>query len=256
MKMNKQKSLLFIVGVILFILQGSTMYAQENQDTLSNKAKQEHKPRRRLSDKLRIIPPPIRELKEYGKDQNHAWECLYDTQLPEWADRCYAVTGEYIGPYPFGVDLYAMNQKSSYKNDFTYPYTVRGIGPEGDSIVVEKKPYDKYKETTTWDTIGGHAIEEFIELTPKDSVWVDLMTLDELREWKFPTWKGPFVYMINKFIILENADLYKIDRNFLYKMEVITSDKIETLKDYPPFTIIRFLTRTHHNWHPSRMGTF
>ncbi len=82
------------------------------------------------------------------------------------------------------------------------------------------------------------------------------MTLDELREWKFPTWKGPFVYMINKFIILENADLYKIDRNFLYKMEVITSDKIETLKDYPPFTIIRFLTRTHHNWHPSRMGTF
>ena len=48
--------------------------------------------------------------------------------------------------------------------------------------------------------------------------------------------------MINKFFITHDEDLYRIDRNFIMKVELLNSSDISALKPFPTFTIIRIFT--------------
>lgn len=79
-----------------------------------------------------------------------------------------------------------------------------------------------------------------------------LVTLDEVKQALYPDLKEPVVFMINKFFITKDEDLYHLDRDFIMKVERVSSTEISPLKDFPPFTIIRIFTQTHHNWHQAQ----
>ena len=50
-----------------------------------------------------------------------------------------------------------------------------------------------------------------------------LVTLDEVKKALYPNLKGPILFMINKFFITHDEDLYRIDRNFIMKVELLNS---------------------------------
>ena len=60
--------------------------------------------------------------------------------------------------------------------------------------------------------------------------------------------------MINKFFILRDQDLYKVDKDFIYNVEVVNLKKCDVLKRGKAFNVIRIFTKTHHNWHPSHIN--
>ena len=67
------------------------------------------------------------------------------------------------------------------------------------------------------------------------------MSLEDIRKKDFPDVKGNVVYMINKFFIMKDVDLYKLDDDFIQHIELVESKDIEALKNNKPFTIIRIL---------------
>lgn len=79
-----------------------------------------------------------------------------------------------------------------------------------------------------------------------------LVTLDEVKKALYPNLKEPILFMINKFFITHDEDLYRIDRNFIMKVELLNSSDISALKLFPTFTIIRIFTWTPHNWHQAQ----
>ena len=196
------------------------------------------------------LPPEIHETID-KKDKNHEYEYIddYGFNDKEWWYKCYSIDGEYIGPNPIGIDRYAVETIDSvtHGKSADVPFMVRGIGPKRDSMWVdmnlEKK---KYK-------IAGHKIwyiQNFRSLKGK----VKLLTLDEVRQKYAPKVKGPVVYMINKFFIMQDVELYKIDKDFIFEVQMVNSKDIEALKKMKKFTIIRIYTRTHHNWHQNFIG--
>ena len=76
-------------------------------------------------------PPVIRETDAYGKDRNHESEWMSDIRFNlRWLPICYTLNGEYVGPSPLGIDLYAYEEESnSTSRELSLPYVVRGIGP-------------------------------------------------------------------------------------------------------------------------------
>ena len=73
------------------------------------------------------------------------------------------------------------------------------------------------------------------------------MTLEELRQHCFPNLDGACVFTINKFIIPNSEGLYRIDRDFIYRVERLSSADIEGFRDIPAFNLVRIFTRTPHN---------
>ena len=94
------------------------------------------------------------------------------------------------------------------------------------------------------------------QLTDYDSNNTSLcfMTLDEVRETYCPEVKGKVLYMINKFFVMKNAELYRIERLKVEKVEKVKSTDIDVLADLPEFTVVRIFTRTPHNIFPKYWG--
>jgi len=188
------------------------------------------------------------------KDKNHVFEGETDYSFNFNIDDCYTLDGEYVGHLPIGIDLYATEKINASNVDpgLKMPFVVRGIGVNRDSICVDTQPN---QEGSKEYNIGGHDICFFVNYQSLKGK-VRLMTLDEIRKEYCPSIEGPIVYMINKFFIMHQPDLYKVDRDFIYKVEVVHSKDFDALKDMGSFTIIRIFTRTHHNWHQNTMGTW
>ena len=102
-------------------------------------------------------------------------------------------------------------------------------------------------------TIGGRRVTGIYNFTSLKG-HVELLTLEEIRQKYCPMVKKPYVFMINKFFILRDQDLYKVDKDFIYNVEVVNSKDFKVLGKMKKFTIIRIFTKTHHNWHPSLIG--
>ena len=185
--------------------------------------------------------PAIHE-KDYGsKDENHGYEVLTDEQFNdrEAVFFIYTLDGEYIGPSNIGIDLYSVkmsNPKSYQEPTLTVPFMVYGIGPKRDSLYVDC------------------TMEEMRRLGRNYKGHVELLTLEEIRQKYCPKVKKPYVFMINKFFIFRDQDLYKVDKDFIYNVEVVNSKDFKVLGKMKKFTIIRIFTKTHHNWHPSLIG--
>lgn len=191
------------------------------------------------------------------KDRNHAEETFSDNTFnygPAW---CCTLDGEYIGPHAIGIDLYAaerVRDSARYVPDGQrFPYVVRGIGPNGDSLTVYKNPFSYEDEDGKYYMIGADRISMFINYKSLKGP-VELISLEDVRRTYCSEVEGRHVFMINKFFIMRNEELYKIDKDFIYKVETVDSKDIEALKDLGEFTVIRIFTRTHHNWHRRHLG--
>ena len=186
-------------------------------------------------------------------DRNHESEWMSDIRFNlRWLPICYTLNGEYVGPSPLGIDLYAYEEESnSMSRELSLPYVVRGIGPANATLTVnytnkelEEKGLHYY---ILGDMLGG-----FINY--KSDHPVRLMTLDEIRKEYCPKVKeGKVLYMINKFFILLDVEYYKVAQEFIWDVEVLPSEYLTPIEDNikEPFTIIRIFTKTHHNWHPT-----
>lgn len=200
----------------------------------------------------RKSPPLNHETELWSKDGNHRFEYLSDSAFNNSPRGCYMVDGIYIGPYDIGIDVYSMKRRVLH-SPADFPVTVRGIGREGDSLVLDIPPGEWAAREKQWPSIRGQEIATICNYE-SEGVKVDLASLEEIRRDYFPNAEGPVVYMVNKFLITKDEDLYRVDRNFIHKVEMLESECIAPLADGPHFCIIRIFTRTAHNWHPGTVG--
>lgn len=189
------------------------------------------------------------------KDENHRFEYLTDKDFNDNARGCYMVDGVYIGPYDIGINCCSMKRKI-LDSDSDFPFTIRSIGKDKDSLLLDVPlgEWSEKKEEECWPSIRGKEIS-YICNYESEGKNIELISLDDLRKERFPHLDAPAIYTINKFFITHDEDLYKLDKNFIYRVELITSEQIPTLgKAYPHFAIIRIYTHTAHNWHQGIIG--
>ena len=55
----------------------------------------------------------------------------------------------------------------------------------------------------------------------------DLVSLEKIKKSFCPDVTGPCLYMINKFFITRDVESYKVDKNFVHKVETLPSSEIE-----------------------------
>ena len=169
---------------------------------------------------------------EYNRVRNSDWGCT--------------VNGVFTKRL-IGIDQHLLVDMDSTAAPWRYPHMVRGIGSRNDSLMVTENP----QKTDGGVKIGGlkvRSLDNFI-YQKKNARFV---TLDEIRRDRFPKLKGRCIYMINKFFIMKDADLYKLDPAFIYRVNKVSSRDIEGLEKLPEFTIIRVFTATPHNRFPER----
>ncbi len=180
-------------------------------------------------------------------DPGEQFEYMTDYQWNSW-NRGFIVDGVFVKN---SIGVYTEYLKEKY---ISYPLTIRGVGTENDSVVVEKNPRDTEQN---YVSIKGFRCTQFTNYeTTKNYLKGDLRTLDEVRKRYCPDVKGKVVYMINKFFIMEHEDLYKLNPWYIYKVEKVKSTDIKVLSDLPEFTVIRIFTKTPHNMFPEQLGLF
>lgn len=192
---------------------------------------------------LQATPPPIRTAEGWEGDRNHTFEVASDASFnSESVSRvCYTLNGTYLGPYDIGIDAYSMKQRQIDIGKGV-PYKIRDIGKNRDTLVTNGK---------SKQSIRGWDFYTVLEYDSKECL-LRLVTLDEVKKALYPDLKEPALFMINKFFITKDEDLYRLDRDFIMKVERVSSTEISPLKDFPPFIIIRIFTHTHHNWHQAQ----
>ncbi len=82
---------------------------------------------------------------------------------------------------------------------------------------------------------------------------IKFVSLENLKKIYCPNVKTPCFYMINKNFILKEIDSYKIDKDFILKVETVSSSDVEGFKNATPFTIIRIYTDIESNKNPMRI---
>ncbi len=123
------------------------------------------------------------------------------------------------------------------------PLVIRDINDRHDSLVVTQYPF----------TINGVEYDYVVQIELKDFKNIHWASLEDLKEKRFPGLKGPYVFMIDRNFITRDAASYKVDENFIYDMQVISSADFESQQDFPPFSIIRIFTKTQENIPPVRL---
>lgn len=142
-----------------------------------------------------------------------------------------------------GIDWHLVENADTSLCPVRYPVWIKGVGNRNDSVWLACSP-GKTKEG--YVMIGGMkcSILSFFHYMKED---YKLVSLEDIRKKDFPDVKGNVVYMINKFFIMKDVDLYKLDDDFIQHIELVESKDIEALKNNKPFTIIRIFTRSLHN---------
>ena len=123
------------------------------------------------------------------------------------------------------------------------PLVIRDINDRHDSLVVTQYPF----------TINGVEYDYVVQIELKDFKNIHWASLEDLKEKRFPGLKGLYVFMIDRNFITRDAASYKVDENFIYDMQVISSADFESQQDFPPFSIIRIFTKTQENIPPVRL---
>lgn len=179
-----------------------------------------------------------------NKELNHQLEFLSDIEFnnPENGLWCYMYENEYLGRQ----GAVCFDRKNSEKKEISYPFTIKGLGMQ---VTKEWRTLpEKFK-------IGKNPILGFTNYTSKKRK--ELLSLSEIKDRYCSQVKDKTViYMINKFFITNNADTYKMDKDFIYKVETLPASDFPVLKGLvkPKFTIIRIYTKTRHNRHSIPVG--
>lgn len=158
----------------------------------------------------------------------------------------------YVGPDNellvgnLGVDMYAVaNAKNGLQIIYPdanrkNPLTIKNVGSKHDSIVIP---------VTHSGTIDfqGREYPMIVRVThSKPTQYVSLSRIAEELGLDEKEQKS-CLYMINERIIIDNADAYKVDKNFILKEELESSKNIHSLKNIHEFHIVRIYTKTHRN---------
>ena len=129
------------------------------------------------------------------------------------------------------------------KKEIKLPLVIRDINDRHDSLVVNQYPF----------TINGVEYDYVVQIELKDFKHIHLASLEDLKEKRFPDLKGPYVFMIDRNFITHDVASYKIDENFVYDMQVVSSADFESPQGLPAFSVIRIFTRTPANIPPVRL---
>ena len=143
------------------------------------------------------------------KDENHRFEYLTDKDFNDNARGCYMVDGVYIGPYDIGINC-CSTKKREIRIGHGKPFTIRGIGAHNDSITINM-PDSLASGKGQTPAIRNRDFWYVINYEDQDNKTF-LVTLDEVKKALYPNLKEPILFMINKFFITHDEDLYRIDR--------------------------------------------
>lgn len=143
-----------------------------------------------------------------------------------------------------GIDLYKV-EKKEFPHDYIErehkSFVIYGVGETGrDSIVLEK-------DAAPDNPVEINGTSYIFVQNLISSQKFDLVSLEEIKDTFCPDVKGPCLYMVNKFFITKDVESYKLDKNFVLKVEALPSSEIELFKDKEPFTIVRIFTNTPSN---------
>ncbi len=143
-----------------------------------------------------------------------------------------------------------------------YPQTIYWAGADFPTLQSPRKD-DRGNSVTShpeeWNTDVHHnnlmsrRNEVIISDFYKEFTSNEIIPLLEIPTHFCPELKGgTFLFMINKHFITKNPERYKIDKAYIYKVEILKSEELLPLRKLikNPFTVVRIFTKTPHNWHP------
>lgn len=168
---------------------------------------------------------------------------------------CKVIDGQMVKEL-IGIDRHYIVDPDSTENPARFPMWIKGIGANNDSVLISgryKTGVDEYgDECNVPMNIGGteYRCVNVWHYTKKN---YRLLSLDEVRQLYCGHWeevtKENCLYMINKFFIMKNADQYRVDSSFIYRVELVSSEDFDFFRGIKaqPFYIIRIFTKTIHN---------
>lgn len=175
---------------------------------------------------------------EQESDLNLHAQCMYDSDFNN-QNMAYAVNGEFVKSL-IGVDMDAIFADGGGYIQKTYPMKIKGINGENAETVVEAPSKDAPL------VVNGVKYKSLVNIIA-DNYKMELVSLDDIKKDLYGANDTPCVYMINKHIIFDDADSYRIDKNFVLKTEIVHSSEIEALKGMPEFDVVRIYTKTKEN---------
>ena len=195
---------------------------------------------------LAILPLCLHAQYVVKHDVNEQFEYMTDYQWNKW-NRGFVLNGEFI-KNPIGINLNKVEKVHK-----ALPFTIKNVGAAKDSILVPKGWWEKY-ENKCLPVKGFNCHDITLYVSKEHPENVELYSLDEIRKLFCPKVKGKVVYMIYKFFIMDNEELYRLDPTFVYRVETVKSKDIKVLSDQPEFTLVRIFTWTTHNVFPDKLG--
>ncbi len=130
--------------------------------------------------------------------------------------------------YPSEVKfLYPQNEES---------FVIRDINEKHDSLVVAPQQYNKPL------VVDGFEYDRVLRMVyPMDVEWLPLTQVAKSYGHEV---KGDVLYMINDRIISRGVPGYKLQKDFILRVEVESSKDIPTLSKKQDFSIVRVYTKT------------
>ncbi len=175
---------------------------------------------------------------EHENNLNFYTQCMYDKDFNH-QDLGYAVNGWFVKSL-IGVDMEAMFADGGGHIQKTYPMKIRGINGNDAETVVEAPAND------TPLVINGVEYKSLVNIVA-GNYNMELVSLNDIKKELYGENDTPCVYMINRHIIFDDAESYRLDRNFVLKTEIVHSSEIEALKGMPDFDVVRIYTKTKEN---------
>lgn len=190
---------------------------------------------------MMLIASPVMALgndDEQESDLNLHAQCMYDSDFNN-QNMAYAVNGEFVKSL-IGVDMDAMFADGGGYIQKTFPMKIKGINGNNEETLVEAPSKDAPL------VINGVKYKSLVNIVA-DNYKMELVSLDDIKKDLYGANDTPCVYMINKHIVFDDADSYRIDKNFVLKTEIVHSSEIEALKGMPEFDVVRVYTKTKEN---------
>ncbi len=160
------------------------------------------------------------------------WKTDRSLACAQCTDHGFIANGTFIGMVPVGLDPDKIPE-----NGWRQHYLdSRPVPRDGSSRPLwERQPMDTIVNGQRVSLLGVWEAR-----TEQPVLW---LTLEQVRAKYLPQVKGKCAYTIDKFIIPGNDSLYRIDADYIYRVEAMKSTCIHALADQPPFTFVRIFTR-------------
>ena len=165
---------------------------------------------------------------DYGPQQTlpvaDPWKTDRSLACAQCTDHGFIVNGTFIGMVPVGLDPDKIPE-----NGWRQHYLdSRPVPRDGSSRPLwERQPMDTIVNGQRVRLMGVWEAR-----TEQPVLW---LTLEQVRAKYLPQVKGKCAYTIDKFIIPGNDSLYRIDADYIYRVEAMKSTCIHALADQPPF---------------------